>query len=431
VDERRALAQSAARAAPGGSAPADPEGFAGWMRPHCDVMGRLARQLGGNDRKDVLHEALSAAWRKRAQFASTRGSARNWLHRQIDTRRRSRPVAQRAWRGSRMITDPEARLRHDAAAWRAQDLATPSLEAMPELTLSQRSRHRPVVAIAATVLAVVGIATITLVRYQHKPPVRAAATSKPVAIPTTTTNDGTTVHLSGYEGWTDPVLDERNPRVVWIFASFYGNRGHACEAVPVAYLASQQASGVTVRVATYVADPPPLKPGFKYACTAILLPPARLKIVLAQPLGSRMLVDATTQTSEEVLDPATVLKPTYVPRGFIQANVGWESSEAGSPASGRTAVAKQREYIGPGSDTFTITMGPPSINRPSQHIISRTTVRGHPATVSYTGGFDEDMLVAWNEDPTHAVTIYQMGTYEKRYPALSANELVKIANSLR
>jgi RNA polymerase sigma factor (sigma-70 family) len=54
--------------------------FAEWVRPHWDVMARLAARLSApDDWEDVLQEALSAAWRKRTQFDAQRGTPRNWL----------------------------------------------------------------------------------------------------------------------------------------------------------------------------------------------------------------------------------------------------------------------------------------------------------------------------------------------------------------
>jgi RNA polymerase sigma-70 factor, ECF subfamily len=56
------------------------DAFAGFVRPHWDVMAALARRLAPRDEaEDALQEALAAAWRKRAQFDAERGTARNWL----------------------------------------------------------------------------------------------------------------------------------------------------------------------------------------------------------------------------------------------------------------------------------------------------------------------------------------------------------------
>ena len=58
----------------------DREAFAAWIRPHWPGLAQLARQLAPpGEWEDVLQEALSASWRKRAQFDDRRGSARNWL----------------------------------------------------------------------------------------------------------------------------------------------------------------------------------------------------------------------------------------------------------------------------------------------------------------------------------------------------------------
>ena len=58
----------------------DDTAFAAWVRPHWPVMHRLARRMAGPDRADdVVQEALAAAWRKRAQFDQSRGTAQVWL----------------------------------------------------------------------------------------------------------------------------------------------------------------------------------------------------------------------------------------------------------------------------------------------------------------------------------------------------------------
>lgn len=54
--------------------------FAELVRPHWPQLCALARRLAPpQDWEDALQEALSAAWRKRAQFDPARGTARNWL----------------------------------------------------------------------------------------------------------------------------------------------------------------------------------------------------------------------------------------------------------------------------------------------------------------------------------------------------------------
>lgn len=54
--------------------------FTSWVRPHWDVMARVAGRLSRpEDRDDVLQEALTAAWRKRGDFDPARGDVRTWL----------------------------------------------------------------------------------------------------------------------------------------------------------------------------------------------------------------------------------------------------------------------------------------------------------------------------------------------------------------
>jgi len=81
----------------GAAAPADPEGFADWVRPHLPAMARLAARLApGADRDDLIQESLVRAWLKRRQFEPGRGSPSAWLlaitaDRARRARARSRP----------------------------------------------------------------------------------------------------------------------------------------------------------------------------------------------------------------------------------------------------------------------------------------------------------------------------------------------------
>lgn len=53
--------------------------FAEDIQPHLTTMLRLARRLGRNDAEDIVQDALTRAWTKRAQFDPQRGSFRTWL----------------------------------------------------------------------------------------------------------------------------------------------------------------------------------------------------------------------------------------------------------------------------------------------------------------------------------------------------------------
>ncbi len=62
------------------SAPAAPDEFAEWVRPHIPAMRRLAARLAPElDADDAVQEALLRAWRKRGQFDARRGTPSAWL----------------------------------------------------------------------------------------------------------------------------------------------------------------------------------------------------------------------------------------------------------------------------------------------------------------------------------------------------------------
>ncbi|MEP7019780.1 MAG: RNA polymerase sigma factor [Pseudonocardiales bacterium] len=98
------------------------DAFALWVRPHWDDLNRLARRLCGMDcADDVVQEALSAAWRKRAQFDPVRGSAKAWLMAVVADQarkqhRRKRPAVElTASVGAPAGVDEESRIDIDAA----------------------------------------------------------------------------------------------------------------------------------------------------------------------------------------------------------------------------------------------------------------------------------------------------------------------------
>lgn len=76
-----------------GAAPADPAGFAAWVRPHLPAMARLAARLApGADRDDVVQDALVRAWTKGHQYDPARGAPSSWLLAiTADRARRARP----------------------------------------------------------------------------------------------------------------------------------------------------------------------------------------------------------------------------------------------------------------------------------------------------------------------------------------------------
>lgn len=57
-----------------------PAAFAAWVAPSLVPMHRLARRLAPHaEADDVVQDALTQAWRKRAQYDAARGTATAWL----------------------------------------------------------------------------------------------------------------------------------------------------------------------------------------------------------------------------------------------------------------------------------------------------------------------------------------------------------------
>lgn len=77
---RRSTEEERAGPDRGDPAPAEPAGFAAWVRPHLPAMARLAARLADPaDRDDIVQEALVRAWTKRRLYDPDRGTAAAWL----------------------------------------------------------------------------------------------------------------------------------------------------------------------------------------------------------------------------------------------------------------------------------------------------------------------------------------------------------------
>lgn len=62
------------------SGPGDAPHFQAWVAPHLPVMSRVAARLAPTaEREDVVQDALTRAWHRRATFDPDRGTAAAWL----------------------------------------------------------------------------------------------------------------------------------------------------------------------------------------------------------------------------------------------------------------------------------------------------------------------------------------------------------------
>ena len=99
---------------------ADADAFGDWARPSLLAMTRLARRLAPHaDPDDVVQDALTRAWQKRAQYRADRGTPTTWLLAiTADQARAARRARERRLR----VVDDAAALPEVAGTDRAADL---------------------------------------------------------------------------------------------------------------------------------------------------------------------------------------------------------------------------------------------------------------------------------------------------------------------
>ncbi|HZC72932.1 MAG TPA: RNA polymerase sigma factor [Jatrophihabitans sp.] len=91
----------------------DPAAFAAWVGPSVVAMTRLARRLAPHDdADDIVQDALTRAWVKRAQFDPDRGTPTTWLLAIVADRARA---SRRSWVRRLRVVDEHAEI-PDAAA---------------------------------------------------------------------------------------------------------------------------------------------------------------------------------------------------------------------------------------------------------------------------------------------------------------------------
>jgi len=183
-----------------------------------------------------------------------------------------------------------------------------------------------------------------------------------------------------------------------------------------AYEATAEPTADKVTVTLRELPAPPLPPG--HACAAIGY--ARTATVeLPEPLRDRPLVDGATGKQRPVIDAALLLTPSWLPTGYRflreQVESGIDTREWGPDRPDERLLVDQGDadhLSRPGVDPI---------------VLARPLVRGRPATVWKTSGFDDLVCVSWAEGSTdHRVCT--SGTPEHLLPV---DELTRVADGLR
>lgn len=167
---------------------------------------------------------------------------------------------------------------------------------------------------AATAGVVVPLAVSTNVGHTARVTVAEGLTPPP-----TTTVDGRAIPYVGTVPWADAVIATAQSTTVTIFADGDRVGGDACGLPTERVQVRQNADSVVVLVAGYAQ---PLPPGV--GCAGVGHLPQLQPIRLTAPLGTRRLIDASTQVAHAVLDASGVPTLTGLPAGYVPQPVQWD-----------------------------------------------------------------------------------------------------------
>jgi hypothetical protein len=184
-----------------------------------------------------------------------------------------------------------------------------------------------------------------------------------------------------------------------------------------AYEAIANPSGGVMTATVYELPSPTLPPG--HGCAAIGYARS-LTVELPEPLLGRPVVDGATGERRMVIDARTLLAPTYLPAGYRSV-----SDRVEGDIHRRTWAPDGRPDRQP---WLTVSLGALRVAQPYQPVVlAKPTIRGAPATVSKTKGFDDGICATWVEGTTgHSVCT--SGTPGELLPI---EELVRVADGLR
>jgi hypothetical protein len=183
-----------------------------------------------------------------------------------------------------------------------------------------------------------------------------------------------------------------------------------------AYAATADPTAATVTV-TLRELPGPTPPP-EHGCTAIGHG-RTVTIDLPEPLRDRPLVDGATGRQRPVLDAALLLTPSWLPPGYRLVSERLESGvDIRQWAPDRP---DQRLLIEQGDADHLSRPGVDPI------VLARPQVRGRPATVWKTRGFDDLVCVSWAEGRTR----HRVCTSGTPGNLLPVHTLLRVANGLR
>lgn len=184
-----------------------------------------------------------------------------------------------------------------------------------------------------------------------------------------------------------------------------------------AYQATVQPSGDRVTVTLRELPGPPLPPG--HGC-ALVGYGRTVTVALPEPLRGRPVVDGATGEERLVIDAARLLTPSWLPAGyrFVRERVEFGIDSREWAPEGRQDERLEVDQGDPGK-----------LARPGFDpvVLARPVVRGVPATVWKTRGFDDLVCVSWAEG-TMGYRVCTGGAPERLLPV---EVLVRVADGLR
>ncbi len=184
-----------------------------------------------------------------------------------------------------------------------------------------------------------------------------------------------------------------------------------------AYTATAEPSGEQMTVTLRELPAPPLPPG--HGCADVGYG-RTVTVALPEPLRGRPVVDGATGKEQWVSDAALLLTPAWLPAGyrFVSERVEFGIDRREWAPDGRLDVRLEIEQGDPGK-----------LARPGFDpvVLARPVMRGVPATVWKTRGFDDSICVSWAEG-TMGHRVCTGGAPGRLLPV---EVLVRVADGLR